>query len=375
MHLTDLPTPSLLLDRQVLIRNLEAMRARMTGHGVGLRPHIKTAKSARVAELAHGGVKGPLTVSTLKEAEYFFDHGFTDLTYAVGMAPAKLERAARLRAKGADLKIVTDDPGSAVAIGARAEDLGTRFPVMIELDTGGGRAGVLPDSAALMEIAGALEAASGTQIAGVLTHGGHSYHCSDLAGVRRAAEEERQGLVTAAERLRTAGHACPVTSAGSTPTAVHGQSFEGVDEMRPGVYVFNDLDQVEIGSCRRPDLALSVMASVIGHNRHRGHLLLDAGMLALSEDLSANEFRAEVGYGEVCDLESLAPLPGLFVRNVSQEHGIVPVPEPSAFERLPIGTKVRILPNHACITAAAHDHYQVVEGTEVVDQWDRVNGW
>ena len=144
--------------------------------------------------------------------------------------------------------------------------------------------------------------------------------------------------------------------------------------MRPGVFMFNDLDQLAIGSCDRADLAVSVLASVIGHNRHAGHIVLDAGALALSKDVSANDFRPEIGYGEVCGMD-LTPFPGLYVQRVSQEHGVVPVADPADFDRLPIGAKVRVLPNHACITAAAYDRYNVIENGAVIDEWDRVNGW
>jgi D-serine deaminase-like pyridoxal phosphate-dependent protein len=145
--------------------------------------------------------------------------------------------------------------------------------------------------------------------------------------------------------------------------------------MRPGVYVFYDLDQLALGTCRRKDLALSVLASVIGHNEHAGHLLVDAGALALSKDASAGEFRPEVGFGEVCDVWTLQPFSGLFIREVHQEHGIIPVSERVWFERLPVGSKVRILPNHACLTAAAYTSYQLIENGLLVETWDRINGW
>lgn len=372
MNLLELPTPGLLIEQPVLRANLDAMKRRAADHGVTLRPHLKTAKSARIAELASNG---PLTVSTLREAEYFAEHGFSDITYAVGITPDKLARAAALIGCGVDLKLLTDNIDAARAIVEHAATHGVNFRVLIELDTGGRRAGVLPDGEELPVIGRVLHAAPCVELHGVLTHAGHSYHCAGVDAVRTIARAERDGLVRAAERLRAAGLPCPVVSAGSTPTAVHGEDWTGVTELRPGVYVFFDLDQLALGSCRRGDLALSVLASVIGHNRHVGHLLLDAGALALSKDLSATEFRAEVGYGEVCDPATLEPWPGLYVRDVHQEHGVVPVPDPALFERLPVGSKVRILPNHACITAAAHDRYHVIEDGRVVDEWDRINGW
>ena len=120
---------------------------------------------------------------------------------------------------------------------------------------------------------------------------------------------------------------------------------------------------------------MTVLASVIGHNRRAGHLLLEAGALALSKDVSADEFRPGTGYGLVCDGGDGVPLPGLAVAAVAQEHGMVPVADPAAFDRLPVGARVRILPVHACLTAAAWRHYDVIEDGRVVDRWDRCAGW
>ncbi len=370
-----LDTPCLLLDRELVKRNTERMRARMQRHGVTLRPHLKTAKSVDVARLAVGGASGPVTVSTLREAEYFFEHGFDDLFYAVGIVPAKLPHVDALAARGASLKIVTDNTDVAGAIASFAPGAHAPIEVYIEIDSGDGRAGVLPDSRALVEIANALVAAGKVRLLGVMTHAGQSYGCRDPQAIRDVAKCERDSIVHAAERLRAAGHACSVVSGGSTPTAVYADDLDGVTEMRPGVYVFFDLAQLAIGSCAREDLALSVLTSVIGHNRHVGHLVLDAGALALSKDLSANHTHPETGYGEVCDAQSLASLGSLHVKHVSQEHGIVPVPDAAWFERLPVGTKLRVLPNHACITAAAHAEYRVLDGALVTDTWERVNGW
>lgn len=373
MDLLSLSTPALILDKTVVERNTAKMSERMLAHGVALRPHLKTAKSAQVAKLATAGHSGAVTVSTLAEAEYFLDHGFDDITYAVCIAPGKLPQAAALMAGGADLKVLTDSVDAAKAIAAY--DHGMTFKVLIEIDCGDARTGVLPDSPELIEIAHILNDAKNCELQGLLTHGGHSYLASDVAGIRVAADEERQAVVRAAERLRDAGLPCPVVSAGSTPTAVHGESYDGITEMRPGVFVFFDLDQLARNACSREDLALSVLASVIGHNRHIGQIVIDAGALALSKDISANANWPEVGYGSLCDPETMAPIPELHVAKVSQEHGVIPVSDESSYDRLPIGSKVRVLPNHACITAAAYACYHVVEGTEIIDEWDRVNGW
>ena len=155
-------------------------------------------------------------------------------------------------------------------------------------------------------------------------------------------------------------------------------SLDGVTEMRPGVYMFGDLDQMFLGSCGRDDIAVSVLASVIGHNRRAGRILVDAGALALSKDRSANEFDPQTGYGWACDLHCRPFAPALYVADVHQEHGLIAGRDGAAppYDLLPVGARVRILPNHACMTAAAYGEYQVVGEDQAVEAvWPRVNGW
>jgi D-serine deaminase-like pyridoxal phosphate-dependent protein len=372
----DLPTPALILDRAILRRNLRRMSDRLRAAGVALRPHLKTAKSVAIGRMAVEGHDGRITVSTLAEARYFADGGFEDILYGVGIVPSKLPAVAELRRRGVNLRVVTDNVAVARAIAGAARN-GDTFSVFIEIDSGGGRAGLpspeLPD---LLDIARILHEAPGVELAGVMTHAGHSYHESTLEGIARVAEQERQAIVGAAEALRAAGIPCPIVSGGSTPTAMHSRDFTGITEMRPGVYVFNDLDQEFIGSCGADDLALSVLASVIGHYPHRNQLLIDAGALALSKDISAQEFRPEVGFGTIAG----ASAGQMAVVACSQEHGFVGASDPIPYGNLPIGSRVRIWPNHACITAAAYDRYHVVDsdldgGKAVVDTYDRINGW
>jgi D-serine deaminase-like pyridoxal phosphate-dependent protein len=341
-----------------------------------LRPHLKTAKSIQVGRMAVEGHDGRITVSTLAEARYFAGGGFKDILYGVGIVPAKLPAVTELRRQGVNLRVVTDNLAVAKAIAAAAT-AGDTFSVFIEIDSGAGRAGLpFPELPGLLDIAKVLHAAPGIELAGVMTHAGHSYHQSTPDGIAAVAEQERRAIVGAAEALRAAGIPCPIVSGGSTPTAMHSRDFTGITEMRPGVYVFNDLDQEFIGSCGAGDLALSVLASVIGHYPHRNQLLVDAGALALSKDISAQEFQPKVGFGTLAG----ASAAGLAVVDCSQEHGFVGSDAPLPYAGLPVGARVRILPNHACITAAAYDRYYVVDsdldgGKSVIDVYDRINGW
>jgi D-serine deaminase-like pyridoxal phosphate-dependent protein len=372
----DLPTPALILDRAILSRNLKRMSERLRSAGVMLRPHLKTAKSVQVGRMAVQGHDGRITVSTLAEARYFAKGGFKDILYGVGVVPSKLAAVTELRRQGINLRVVTDNLAVARAIADAAKN-GDSFSVLIEIDSGAGRAGLpWPELPGLLDIARVLHNAPGVELAGVMTHAGHSYHESTPVGIAKVAEQERQAIVGAAEKLLAAGLPCPIVSAGSTPTATHSKNFAGITEMRPGVYCFNDLDQAFIGSCGAGDLALSVLASVIGHYPHRNQVLIDAGALALSKDISAQEFQPKVGYGTIAD----PPAKDMAVIACSQEHGFVASDDPIPYGNLPIGSRVRVLPNHACITAAAYDRYYVVDsdldgGKSVVDIYDRINGW
>jgi len=377
MKLSELDTPVLILDRGRLEANVARMSARARALGVDLRPHMKTSKSAEVGRLATAGHSGGITVSTLKEAEYFAEHGFADMIYGVGISLDKLARVARLQAGGARVAVITDSLDVARGIGARAAELGARFEVLIELDTGDGRAGLGPDSEALIEIGQALDGAADVDLRGVLTHAGQSYGCREIADLEAVAETERAGAVAGAERLRAAGLPCPVVSVGSTPTAMHARNLEGVTEMRPGVYVFNDVFQADIHSCALGDIAVSVLATVTGHHRARGEIVIDAGGLALSKDRSTQSGPRDIGYGLVVDAAGGASLPELHVARVSQEHGVVTAPGGALpFDALPPGARVRVLPNHACFTAAAYEGYHVIAGSDEVEaEWPRVNGW
>ena len=376
MKLYELETPSLILDRSRLAANIAAMSARMKRHGVDLRPHLKTAKSADVARLATAAHSGAITVSTLAEAAYFAEAGFRDITYAVGVTPAKLPRVAALCRDGVRLAVVTDSVAVAREI-ARTPDCGPGIGVFIEIDCGLGRAGISADDEALIDIARALEGAAGLR--GVLTHAGQSYGCASIAEIEAVAEAERQAVVTAAERLRGAGIACPEVSVGSSPTARFGRGFAGVTETRPGVYMFNDAFQAGLGCCRLDDVALTVLTTVIGQRRDLGILLIDAGGLALSKDRSTAGQAEDVGYGLVYDAAGERRLDGLRVADVHQEHGLIkPLADGASipFDALPIGARLRIMPNHACMTAAAYDRYHVVDGgDEIIAEWPRCVGW
>lgn len=373
MNPSELPTPTLLLDKNRLIANITRMQTSADRLGVNLRPHLKTLKCARTAEmLMEAGACG-IAVSTLKEASYFLDHGFTDITYAVGMVPARLAEAARLMTRGADLKVMTDNLEVAQVIAAAADQGGPTFKLLVEIDCGDHRGGLQAESDELLQIASVIDR-SAAHFEGVLTHAGHSYGVDNVSAVEQIAMQERDAVVVAATRLKAAGFAVNTVSVGSTPTALYATDLTGVSEMRAGVYTVFDMDQQSRGVCDTGEIAMSVLSRVIGHNKAAGKILLDAGGLALSKDRSADQFRPEVGYGQLCHLDG-SIITDLYVNAVSQEHGHVLVRQDSDFAQFPIGSHLRVLPIHACMTAAAYDYFNVIENGVVCDRWDRVNGW
>ena len=372
-----LPTPALILDREKLDRSISRLSNRVSKLGSVLRPHLKTAKSIEVARRLFPGGVGPITVSTLAEAEYFAGHGFRDIIYAVGLAPQKAERALRLRRSGVDLKVILDTVEQAKALGETGRSLGVTPSALIEIDSDDHRGGLAPDDPMVSEVAAVL-CQSDVEIAGVLTHAGESYNLSDPRSLAAAAEQERAGAVAAATILRNRGYDCPIVSVGSTPTAHFAQDLDGVTEVRAGVYMFFDLVMHGVGVCELDDIAVSVLATVIGKKPEKGWILVDSGWMALSRDRGTSSQAVDQGYGIVCDIEG-RPISDLIVAQASQEHGVLAVRPNSkaALPDLPVGSRVRILPNHACATAAQHEIYNVIAGDDlqVETQWLRMRGW
>jgi D-serine deaminase-like pyridoxal phosphate-dependent protein len=372
-----LPTPALILDEARMLRNVARLRGRLGPLGVALRPHLKTVKSVKAARLLLTGGSGPATVSTLKEAEVFSAAGVRDILYAVGIAPQKLSRVLALRAAGCDLSVVLDSPEQAIAVAEASRQAGDTVPVLIEIDCDGHRSGLRPDDPAVVSIGHPLER-GGAALRGVVTHAGESYGAVGADALAAFAEQERLAAVTAATALRAVGLPCTVVSVGSTPTAHFARDLAGVTEVRAGVFALFDLVMAGIGVCALDDIALSVLTTVIGHQPERGWIIVDAGWMALSSDRGTARQAVDQGYGVVCDTNGRV-LDDLIVTGANQEHGIVAVRPGGtvALPELPVGTLLRILPNHACATAAQFDGYAVLpaNASRSLTHWPRFRGW
>jgi len=345
--------------------------------GVALRPHVKTAKCAEVTKLATEGQAGGICVSTLKEANYFFEQGFTDMILGVGIVPAKLASVDVLQSRGAHVRVILDNPETARMIAEKVTELSTVLDVMIEIDSGGRRGGVQWSSPSLIEIGRIIDSSTGLNLVGVLSHAGHSYLCKTEAELIAVAEQERFSVASAAEQLREAGLPCPIVSVGATPTALFAEHLKDITEMRPGVYTLFDVTQSALGCCSIDDIAVSVLASIIGHGSADSYALVDAGALALSQDRSAEHFSEGAGYGIVFDEQGKKRCHDVNVSNVNQEHGFLRSRSKHLpYSELAIGSRMRIFPNHSCMTAAPYDKYYVVDGSDqIVAVWDKLTGW
>ena len=371
-----LSTPAALLDLTRLRRNIETMQSRMTVLGVKLRPHVKTSKCLEVVLRQIAAGASGITVSTLKEAEQFFAAGISDILYAVGMAAVKLPQVRALRDQGCDLKIIVDSVEAAHAIVDFGREYRHIFEVWLEVDTDGHRAGLKPDGDELIAVGRTLHE-GGMVLGGVMTHAGASYELNTPEALAAMAEQERSRCVLAAERLRAATLPCPNVSVGSTPTALSAKHLEGVTEVRAGVYVFHDLVMTNIGVASMDDVALSVLTTVIGHQKEKGWALVDAGWMAMSRDRGTQKQTHDYGYGQVCDLNCV-PVDGYIVEGANQEHGIIARVggiDGDIAKRFPVGTQLRILPNHACATAAQFPEYVALDSAKDVVTWPRFGGW
>ena len=373
MKIESIKTPSLLLDGERVRKNAERFSRIATQNGARLRPHIKTHKCIEVARIQTAGHSGAITVSTLAEARAFAKHGFSDITYAVPIERGKFGEAIEILQGGVKLNLLTDDAATSRELDEAAGRAGVKFEVFVKIDCGTHRVGVEPHTSEALDIPRQLSDASNLNFAGILTHAGHSYDAKSVDEILAVARHERDSMVELAGKLRDGGVEVPTVSIGSTPTISHVDHLDGIDEVRPGNYIFFDNFQATLGSCRFEDTALTVLAAVIHRDSTRRRLVVDAGAIALSKDRGPVGLDPSCGYGRVHDLDGSET--NMRVTSLSQEHGEIDARDSDVFDRIKVGDRLRILANHSCLTAAQHSHYNVIEDGRIVDRWQIHSGW
>lgn len=381
MQVTDLATPCLILDDDRLQANVERVLDRANALGLDLRPHFKTPKSLPILQRMAGGAgRCSATVSTLREAETLAAAGWRDILLTTPIAPQRLPQVRRLQDLGARTTVTIDSVASARALADAALEHGVEVDAVLEIDVDGFRGGVALESADLDEAIEVLARASvrrHLRVAGVLVYPGASGRLPDVAERAALGERHRRAAVQAQARLKAADFSASIVSFGSTSVLMALSSAEGLTEHRGGIYAFQDLHQAGLGWCGRDDIALRVLATVVSHRPAQNRIVIDAGALALSKDRSTAPFDFDAQYGWLVDPVSYTPIEDLWVETVYQEHGFVTSASgrPAPFERLPVGARVSVEVNHADITAAAYERYNVVKSGRLVDVYDRVNGW
>ncbi len=372
-----MPTPCLLLDVGILERNIAAFRAKLRRHDLSFRPHMKTAKSIDVLNRVVADGNAKISVSTISEARYFIDHGVTDICYTLPVTREKIAQLVDLQKAGAHLTVFVDTPQVARDLAAQAAQLNIPLRAVIEIDADGNRGGVTPDSGDLVETAAILWNAHDVEFGGVYVFAGMTYMAKSPDQSAQFIEQCRRAALNAIDKIQTVAPGVTGITIGGSAVAQFAKTLEGVTEICAGVFMFQDLFQAGLELCSINDIAVSVLATVVDINYQTKRVFIDAGALALSQDRSTASQINDMGYGMLVSATSGTSFTDLFVQKVSQEHGHIMGRNGADPTRvLSIGDKVRVLPNHVCMTAAAHNEYQLTGMTDTTQKtWARHNGW
>jgi D-serine deaminase-like pyridoxal phosphate-dependent protein len=348
----DLDTPSVVVDLDVLERNVSRMAESARESGVRLRPHAKTHKIPEVGRLQLAAGASGISLAKTGEAEVFAAAGFEDIFLAYPIVGAEKAKRLLALADRARLAIGVDGVQGASSVCEVFRAAGRRLDVLLKVDCGFHRVGIAPGDALT---ALRLAEVPGLALRGIFTHAGHAYHAETPAEVAAIAQQEGEILVSVAGSLRAAGLAVEEVSVGSTPTARGAMRVGGVTECRPGNYVYCDASQVALGTSRIEDCAMTVLATVVSVPS-ADRAVLDCG----SKTLSSDSLRPRPGgHGWILGRESR-------LDRLSEEHGVVRV-EPG--ETFRVGEKVRVLPNHACVVSNLHDRVVLARGERVEGEW------
>lgn len=350
----DLETPAVLVDLDVVERNVSRMAGWAREAGVSLRPHAKTHKIVRIGRMQLDAGASGISFAKVSEAEAFASEGFQDVFLAYPIVGRG--KPARVAALSGRIKVScgVDSVEGARALAAPFATGGRRLDVLIKVDVGFARVGVPPEGVAAL--ARSILTTPGLRFAGLFTHAGHGYGGETPDAVAAVADREGRAIAEIAADLEGAGIPVETRSVGSTPTARRAMAVPGINECRPGNYVYHDATQVSLGTCGIEDCALTVLATVVSVPA-QGRAVVDAGSKTLSSDL----LRPHAGgYGFILGT-------GSRLSRLSEEHGVIQVEDGDAFR---VGQCVRILPNHACVVSNLHDRVVAVRGEAVEGRLD-----
>lgn len=336
-----LATPQVVVDAEALAGNIARMQA-IAGTAVALHPHIKTHKSAAIARMQKDAGAIGFTAARPNEVAMLIEAGHSPVTLAYPMIDADEIRALLERSGDGEIRFVADSAAGVAALGQAAQAARTPLPVFIKVDVGLHRCGVAPESDDALALARAISDHPRLRFIGLLSHAGQAYGGGDPDGVRAVARRELTIMADLRARLEQAGVAVATVSVGSTPTLLANAGFDGVEEIRPGNYVFCDLTAVRLGIARRNDVALGVAAKIVSANPR--YAIANVGSKTLSSDLGAHGSSTATSYGEAWVAGQEHPFA---LEKLSEEHAFIN----HEGRDLPVGTPVLILPNHSCPVA------------------------
>lgn len=378
MLISDLPTPTLLVDRDRVISNVSAIQERADREGVALRPHIKTHKSPDLARLQVDCGATGITAATVSEAEAFSRAGFEDILIAREVVDEQsFRRIDQLRENGTGVAFCIDSLAGARAASGFFSATKNAIDILIEVDTGHGRCGIEWDEPDAENFVQEISTLGGLNLRGLLTHGGQGYFGptdteSKVEALQRAMTEERDRLLMLAERLGTVGlftQTETTLSVGSTPTFSQFENAERagfrITEVRPGNYVVHDALQVALGVCSLQECALTVLSRVTSIRRGNGvdKVFIDAGKKVLTTD----QGYGTEGFGIILHSpRTMRRMPHARLNSLSEEHGWIEIPGGAPFD---VGDTVRVVPNHACVAVATQSRLCLVDGESVLDEW------
>ncbi len=358
-------TPTVVVDRKRLASNITVMQSLADRHGLVLRPHIKTHKSIRIARMQiEAGAVG-VTASKPEEAMVFMAAGIRSVTVAYPLLdPRKVNVLSGAAAtRGIDLQLIVDSREGLAALSAGLNDSGKAPGVFIKIDVGLHRCGLKEEDPLIEDLARCIVNHPGLRFSGLISHAGHAYGAVDADHIASIAEAERLLLLRVKDRLTERGIPVPGLSVGSTPTVLAARRFDGITEIRPGNYVFLDRTPMRMGLATVDSVALTVVATVVSKNVD--YSIVDAGSKTLTSDMGAHGSGGSGGFGIGQSIDRFGDPNGWFtVNRLSEEHGWI---SRSACD-LPLGSRVRIIPNHACPVANLAGTYRMVDG-DVSDIW------
>lgn len=355
--LAEVPTPFVVVDQGVMRRNLGRMQALAAAGGKRLRPHGKTHKSAVIAGLQTAAGAVGLCCAKPGEADVFVEGGVNDIRLAYPVSPVHAERLVALMDR-ARVSIIVDSLEVAQAWSSTLTRLGVTLPILPKIDVGFHRCGFDPELQDVRSIVRTLSALPGLQLQGLLSHAGQAYLAATRDEIAQIVASEAALLARIRAEATEDGIALEEISVGSTPSAEASMTRPEVTEVRPGNYVFCDRTQVELGSATWADCALTVIATVVSSGANR--LIFDCGSKVLSSD-GARGFVSTPGFGVVLGADG-QPDDTVLIERLSEEHATVRVTGETS---LRIGSRVRIVPNHACVVANLTERYTLADGDEV----------